>query len=74
MLTVRCEACDIMLDEGSMYNGLCTQCKHAVAMMLDMDDDELAFTVEQSNSEDALDQECITLEDAACLTQPPNSD
>ena len=55
---IRCEACDNMLNEGDMGDALCGVCKHAVAMCLDMDDDELAFT---TVNEDAV--EIISLEE-----------
>jgi len=57
MAPVRCEACDAMLDEGAMLHGLCTPCRHAVAMCLDLDNDELAFTTGIDNVES------ISLED-----------
>lgn len=68
MSPVRCEACDAMLDEGAMLHGLCTPCKHAVAMCLDIDDDDLAFTTDLDNVEVISLEDVLAAEDEGSVT------
>lgn len=59
---VRCEACDAMLSESDMGDALCYTCKHAVAMCLDMDDDDLAFNTINNDPNEVLTED-VTAED-----------
>lgn len=52
MYSLRCEACDAMLNEIDMKDSLCPSCKRAVTECIDMDDEDMAFMSADISLED----------------------